>query len=148
MTVPAIVVCRCHPEKTASFYGKTTTMRQQKLHKENRKHPRTSKRIQFKLKTPESDIIAETTDLSCIGVCCQVNKPIPFMSHLMISFALADDEEGEDANQVECGGVVVRVEKETAKTSHSVYNVAIFFHEIEESEKAKIAKFLARHGSY
>ena len=70
------------------------------------------------------------------------------MSHLMISFALADDEEGEGANQVECGGVVVRVEKDTIKANHSVYNVAIFFHEIEESEKAKIAKFLARHGSY
>lgn len=123
-------------------------MRQQKLHKENRKHPRTSKRIQFKLKTHDSDIVAETTDLSCIGVCCQVNKPIPFMSHLKISFALADDEEGEDANQVECGGVVVRAEKDLMKTSRSVYNVAIFFHEIEESEKAKIAKFLARHGSH
>ncbi len=123
-------------------------MRQQKPHKENRKHPRTSKRIKFKLKTHDSDIVAETTDLSCIGVCCQISKPIPFMSHLMISFALADDEEGEGANQVECGGVVVRVEKETVKTSHSVYNVAIFFHEIEESEKTKIAKFLARHGSY
>ena len=43
---------------------------------------------------------------------------------------------------------MVRVEKDTIKANHSVYNVAIFFHEIEESEKAKIAKFLARHGSY
>ncbi|MEK7698892.1 MAG: PilZ domain-containing protein [Planctomycetota bacterium] len=124
-------------------------MRQEKAHKENRKHPRTSKRIQFKLKTHDSDIVAETTDLSCIGVCCQVNKPITFMSHLMISFTLADSEEGEDASQVECGGVVVRVEKDLKqKANHSVYNVAIFFHEIEESEKAKIAKFLAWHGSH
>ena len=43
---------------------------------------------------------------------------------------------------MECSGVVVRVEEVLSESNmDSVFNTAIYFNEIEESEKKKIANF-------
>lgn len=71
---------------------------------ERRRHPRSPKRLNFKLKTQHFDVVAETKDLSCIGALCQVNKPIPEMTHLKMILELP-------GQYAECEGTVVRVEK-------------------------------------
>ncbi len=110
---------------------------------EHRKHPRINKRLQFKLKTNHFDIVTETINLSCIGAYCQVNNYIPLMTGLEIVLALPHvDEEGE-LEYVECKGLVVRVEKVSFDANgHNAYNIAIFFSEIEDSEKQKIENFV------
>jgi len=118
----------------------------QKNHIENRKHPRVNKRIPFKLETENSSIVAKTINLSCIGAYCMASKPIPFMTNLKIAFTLPDYEHEKGTKHVECNGVVVRVEKEVSKAkAHNAYNIAIFFSEIEKSEKEKIATFIEMH---
>lgn len=121
-------------------------MYHQKNHVENRKHPRINRRIPFKLETENSSIIAETINLSCIGAYCLASKPIPFMTNLKIAFELPDHEHKKGTKHVECNGVVVRVEKEVSKAkTRNAYNIAIFFNEIEKSEKEKIATFIEMH---
>lgn len=110
---------------------------------ERRKHPRISKRIRINLQTDDSAIIAETRDLSCVGTYCKVNKHLPLFSKFKIAFELSTDKEAERVEYAECYGVVVRVEK--ARSPKNVYDTAIFFSEIAESEKRKIADFVDQH---
>ncbi|MDL1964436.1 MAG: PilZ domain-containing protein [Deltaproteobacteria bacterium] len=113
---------------------------------EHRKHPRINERLQFKLKTNHFDIVTETINLSCIGAYCQANKYIALMTVLDIVLALPHvDQEGE-FEYVECNGLVVRVEKVSFDTdARDAYNIAIYFSEIEDSEKQKIESFIEKY---
>jgi len=113
---------------------------------EHRKHPRINERLQFKLKTNHFDIVTETINLSCIGAYCQANKYIPLMTGLQIVLALPCVDKEDKFEYIECNGLVVRVEKVSfdANTRNS-YNIAIYFSEIEDSEKQKIESFVERY---
>lgn len=116
---------------------------------EHRKHPRINERLQFKLKTNHFNIVTETINLSCIGAYCQANKYIPLMTVLDIVLALPHvDKNGEfeHVEHVECNGLVVRVEKVSFDANtRNAYNIAIYFSEIEDSEKQKIESFVERY---
>jgi hypothetical protein len=68
------------------------------------------------------------------------------MTSLKIALALPYGDQGNEFDYVECNGVAVRVEEVLSETNvDSVYNTAIYFNEIEESEKEKIADFFEEH---
>ncbi|MDR4504045.1 MAG: PilZ domain-containing protein [Candidatus Scalindua sp.] len=113
---------------------------------ENRKYPRIKKRLQFKIKTDDFVVVTETVNLSCIGVSCQVKEKIPYMTRLKIVFGLPCSDEKKGEISVVCYGVVVRVEKAISKTpAITAYNVAIFFSEIERSEREKLSDYIQKH---
>ncbi len=112
---------------------------------EHRKHPRINERLQVKLKTNHFDIVTETINLSCIGAYCQANKYIPLMTGLDIVLALPHADEDGEFEYIECDGLVVRVEKVSFDANgRNPYNIAIYFSEIEDSEKQKIESFVER----
>ena len=117
-----------------------------RINKERRRHPRIDERLSFKVKAEDFDAVTETINLSCLGTYCQLNKHIPLMTSLRIALALPYGDQGNEFYYVECNGVVVRIE-EIVSEAHlgSVYNTAIYFNEIEESEKEKIADFFEKH---
>ncbi len=116
-----------------------------KKYEEKRKHPRSKKSIDFKIETDDSTIATESIDLSCIGAYCQVDKHIPPMTNLKIVIALPCEDQEDKVEYVECNGVVVRVESVLSNNGGNMHNIAIFFNEIKESEKEKIANFLEKH---
>jgi len=117
-----------------------------KINKERRKYTRINERLQFKVKAEDFDAVTETINLSCLGVYCQLNKHIPLMTSLKIALALPYGDQGNEFDYVECNGVVVRIEKILPEANLGrVYNTAIYFTEIEESEKEKIADFFEEH---
>jgi len=117
-----------------------------KINRERRRHPRINGRLQFKVKAEDFDAVTETINLSCFGAYCQLNKHIPLMTSLKIALALPYGDQGNEFDYVECNGVVVRSEKILSEAHlGSVYNTAIYFNEIEESEKEKIADFFEEH---
>jgi len=109
---------------------------------ERRKYPRINKQIPFKLETHEGIVSAETINLSCNGVYCRVDQYVPVMTQLKIVFALIYDEEATEVDYVECEGIVVRVED--ISPENDVWHIAIFFNEIEDSERQKIMNFIAK----
>jgi hypothetical protein len=122
-------------------------MKNQKKYKEKRRQPRTKKSIHFKLKTGDSTITTESINLSCIGAYCRVNKHIPYMTNLKIIIALPSGNQEDGIEYVECNGVVARVEKAlTDNNGGNIHNIAIFFNEIKDSAKEKIARFIKKHG--
>jgi len=120
-------------------------MKNKKKHKEKRKHPRTKQSISFKIKIDDSTIATESIDLSCIGAYCQVDKYIPSMTNLRIVIALPCEDQEDGVEYIECNGVVVRVKRISSNNGGNTHNIAIFFNEIEESEKEKIANFIENH---
>ncbi len=113
---------------------------------DRRRHPRINEQLHFKLNTEDFDVIAETMNLSCIGAYCQVNKNIPLMTNLKIFLALPYGDGGVELDYVECNGVVVRVEEAGSEANiNSKYNIAIYFNDIEESDKEKIENFFRVH---
>lgn len=111
--------------------------------KERRRHPRINERLPFTLKAEGFDTVTQTMNLSCLGAYCQLDKPIPLMTHLEIALALPPGDKRKDFEYVECRGVVVRVEQRGSESHRgSVYNTAIYFSEIEESEREKIMRLV------
>ncbi|MDM8525633.1 PilZ domain-containing protein [Desulfococcaceae bacterium HSG8] len=109
-------------------------------HLERRKYPRIDKRMTFELQIEDEAITAEMINLSINGAYCRVNKPLPLMASLKIVFVLVY---GNDVDYVECEGVVVRVEEILPENKR--YNIAIFFNDIEVSEKKKIESFIEKY---
>lgn len=121
-------------------------MKKQKKYTEKRRQPRTKKCINFEIKTNGSIITAESINLSCIGAYCRVDKYIPYMTNLKIDIALPSDNQESGVEYVKCNGVVVRVEEALPEADvGNIYNIAIFFNEISESVKEKIANFVKKH---
>ncbi len=123
-------------------------MKKQKKFVEKRRQPRIKKCIQFKIKPNGSTISAESIDLSCIGVYCQVDKYIPSMTNLKIVIALSCEDQEDGVEYVECNGVVVRVKRILSNNGGNTHYIAIFFNEIKESEKEKIANFLKKSSGH
>lgn len=117
-------------------------MKKKNTHVEHRRYPRLDERLQLRLRAENFDVVAKTINLSCLGAYCQLNKHIPLMTSLKIAFALPYGDQENNFDYVECNGVVVRVEEVLSESNvDSVFNTAIYFNEIEESEKEKIANF-------
>ncbi|MBW1745598.1 MAG: PilZ domain-containing protein [Deltaproteobacteria bacterium] len=113
---------------------------------EHRKHLRINERLKFKLKTNHFDVVTETINFSCIGAYCQANKYISLMTSLDIVLALPIVDKEDEFEYVKCTGLVVRVEKVSFDANkRNAYNIAIYFSEIEDSEKQKIESFVGRH---
>ncbi len=123
-------------------------MKKQKKFVEKRRQPRIRKCINFEIKPNGSTISAESIDLSCIGVYCQVDKYIPSMTNLKIVIALSCEDQEDGVEYVECNGVVVRVKRILSNNGGNTHNIAIFFNEIKESEKEKIANFLKKSSGH
>jgi len=110
---------------------------------EKRKHLRINKRMSFKLKIEDSVVTAEMINLSCSGTYCRVNKLIPLMTDLRIVLALISGNEENEVEYVECEGTVVRIEE--VSPEDNIYNIAVFFNDIKEYERDKIANFIRKH---
>ena len=91
-------------------------------------------------------VVTQTIDLSCIGVSCQVKESIPFMTRVKVFFALPCPDKKSESVCIECYGVVVRVEEVLSKSraSTGIYNIAIFFDEIEDIEREKLSDYIRK----
>lgn len=125
---------------------KCSPVLREKINRERRRHPRVDERLEFKLKAEDFDLVTETINLSCLGAYCQLNRHIPLMTTLKIALALPYGDQVNEFDYVECSGVVVRVEEVFSQADvDSIYNTAVYFNEIGESEKEKIASLFQRH---
>lgn len=101
--------------------------------REKRKEPREEKHLKFRL-IPNGQISkfeGETTNLSCIGANCRMNKPIPELTRVDLTLDIVSEE-------ITFEGVVVRSEK----IEEDAYDIAIYFSDIGDRLKTKINDFI------
>lgn len=102
--------------------------------KERRLYPRVEKRLPLNVVANGYDFSTSTQNISCIGAYCHIDKYVPPFTKIAIKMELPPD------CRVECKGVIVRTEDEKS----GGFNIAIFFNEIKESQRKKIARYLSR----
>src|SRR5262245_56404808 len=80
---------------------------------------------------------ARIRDLSRSGVCFFLDRPIPMMTVLQMSFALRVKD---GLRQVNGYGAVVRCEKISKAIDH--YEIALFLHEMAEADRRAIEEYV------
>ncbi len=110
---------------------------------ERRRAVRIEHNLIFKIGHKNYDVKATTVNLSSHGVRCLVDKDIPLMSQLDITFFLPFRTEPKaNPRAIHARGVIVRKQKDSAK-GH--FTIAIFFTQISENSQRTLNKFIENH---
>ncbi len=115
------------------------------LRTERRKHPRRETVLSLKISKRGLDAITETRNISCSGVYCRVNKPLPIMAKIGVTLLLPIQNRRNRVNteKLRCNGVVVRSEPAIVKEADTAYqNVAIFFTDLSKKDKDRITQYV------
>ena len=111
---------------------------------ERRRSPRIKREIALKIKLDEYDLVGQTRDISCIGANCTVNKYIPPFSLISIILLLPLKINNRNSIcNVRCQGVVVRTEEDPQ--NNNVFNIAIYFNRLRQSDKTKLLQYVQQY---
>ena len=86
---------------------------------------------------------AESLNVSANGVYFASRAFIPLLTKLRVTLELPG--EGGATSRVSCDGVVVRTEPENETPSAREYQVACYFTEIAEADRARLESYILRH---
>lgn len=107
--------------------------------RERRIHPRLAQNLPIKVAVNGYDFSTATENISCVGAYCHITKYVPPFTKVAVKLSLPiATQNGQRTNEVKCKGVIVRTEDEES----SGFNIAIFFNDIEESQKKKITQYI------
>jgi len=81
----------------------------------------------------------ETRNISASGFYCTLERFIPPMTKLQLEMELPSNAR---RHRIRCTGVVVRTEPTVANPEHGAFNVAVFFTDLAERDRASIAQFV------
>lgn len=116
---------------------------------ERRRSPRTVSSLPLKISKSGLDVITETRNISCSGVYCRTNKPLPMMSKVDITLLLPLCF-GHKVNtkKIRCNGVIVRTEPIIVQELDSAcQNIAIFFTDLSKKDKNSITQYVLQAGN-
>ncbi len=106
---------------------------------ERRLNPRIDQKLPISVVTNGYDFVTNTHNISCLGAYCTLDKYVPPFTKVKVRLNLPINHNGVRENcDVNCSGVVVRSEDDPA----GKFNVAIFFNEIKEQPRQKIAQYV------
>ncbi len=108
--------------------------------KERRLHPRIEHKLPLDLAVNGYDFSTSTHNISSVGAYCHLDKYMPPFTKISVKLSLPNKEQAGKNNIIECKGVVVRTEDET----RGGFNLAIFFNEIRDDQRKKIAQYVSQ----
>lgn len=109
---------------------------------ERRIHPRIYHELPLYIAANGYDFKTTTQNISCSGAYCQIKKYIPPFTKLAIKMILPIKKNNTKGKiDIKCNGVIVRSDD----TSKDGFNIAIFFNEISENQKEKIAQYIHQY---
>ncbi len=110
--------------------------------KERRKHPRFPVKLPVKTAGPEGEFESVTGDVSLGGIKCHTSHHVPEMTRMALKIELPFEKSSE---WISAKGVVVRVEPPEPVPGHSDYRVALFFVELSDADRDKLARYFELH---
>ncbi|MDD5255657.1 MAG: PilZ domain-containing protein [Candidatus Omnitrophica bacterium] len=113
-----------------------------RLPSERRLYPRVDHQLPVNVIANGYDFSTTTQNVSCIGTYCHIKKYVPPFTKISIKMVLPTGGIQLPAKErlINCEGVIVRTEDD----KKGGFNVAIFFNEIKEQQRKKIARYLSR----
>jgi len=126
----------------AGIYQKIQGGREEimKNSKERRLHPRLDQQLPLNLAVDGYDFSTTTRNISCVGAYCHLDKYMPPFTKIAVKLSLPNKDQSGKNMIVECKGVVVRTEDEV----NGGFNLAIFFNEMREEQRKKIAQYISK----
>jgi hypothetical protein len=109
--------------------------------RERRAHPRAEAHWPVDLLLADGPCKARLRDVSRSGVCFFVDRPIALMALLQLELDLPPSP-GVAARRLRGAGAVVRCERISPGVEH--YEVAVFLHDMLESDRAALAAHVQR----
>lgn len=103
---------------------------------ERRKAPRVKGDFTVEIADQKTRIIADTINISALGIYCQSDHAIPLFREIQVAIMLPGV-----SKPIGCSGVVVRSEKIPRKER---YNLAIFFEDILPEDKEQLSKYIEK----
>ena len=108
---------------------------------ERRQYPRVDHNLPLKIAANGYRFATTTENVSCVGAYCHLDKYIPPFTKIAVKVTLPIMNKGRMKNmEVDCNGVVVRTEDE----KKGGFNIAVFFNEIADGQRKKIAKYITQ----
>lgn len=108
---------------------------------ERRQYPRIEQKLPLKIAVNGYDFATSTENVSCLGAYCHLDKYIPPFTKISVMVSLPVTAKGATKRiNVECKGVVVRSDDE----KKGGFNIAVFFNEIKDTQKKKIAQYISQ----
>ncbi|MDD5466059.1 MAG: PilZ domain-containing protein [Candidatus Omnitrophica bacterium] len=108
--------------------------------KERRLHPRLEQQLPLGLAVDGYDFSTTTRNISCVGAYCHLDKYMPPFTKISVKLSLPNRDPSGKNTIVECKGVVVRTEDE----ANGGFNLAIFFNEMRDEQRKKIARYISK----
>ena len=108
--------------------------------KERRLHPRLEHRLPMNVAVNGYDFSTLSHNISCVGAYCHLEKYMPPFTKIAVKLNLPNRDGANKNTVVECKGVVVRSEDEVK----GGFNIAIFFNEIRDEQRKKIAQYISQ----
>ena len=111
------------------------------LKAERREHPRIDRKLPVNIIANGYDFVTVTQNVSAVGAYCRIAKYVPPFTRVAVKLELPMANRPEPTTApVECKGVIVRTEDEAS----GGFNVAIFFNDIKDSQRSKIAQYVSQ----
>ena len=109
---------------------------------ERRAAQRIAKQLPLTLSDDAAPFLTHTKNLSTSGAYCTVRRFIAPMTKLQVQMEISGHAK---PTVVRCEGVVVRVEPPRKLARRTTYNVAIFFSNLTDRDRATLARFVDAH---
>jgi len=71
-----------------------------------------------------------------------MNKSLPLMTRLNVSFVLPQTGNGRPPAAIRCGGVVVRKDRSSGAAGSRSFVTAVYFSRIKPADRRRIARFV------
>ena len=108
--------------------------------KERRVHPRLAHKLPLNLEVNGYDFATVSNNISSVGAYCHLDKYMPPFTRISVKLSLPNKSQPGKSLIVECKGVVVRTEDE----SKGGFNLAIFFNQMRDEQRKKIAQYISQ----
>lgn len=110
-----------------------------RIRTERRQQPRAKTELPLNIAANGYNFITNTQNISCLGAYCRLDKYIPPFTKIAVKINLPITSNCRLNNSsVECKGVVVRTEDDNI----GGFNIAIFFNEINDTQRKKISQYI------
>lgn len=113
-----------------------------KPERERRHAPRALSRLAIVLTDDRQEVSTTTENISASGAYCRVSHYLPVMTKVRIRLELSAQSK---PRTVRCQGVIVRIEPPLADPSRDHYDVAIFFHELDDRDRSVLSQYVQQH---
>jgi hypothetical protein len=108
--------------------------------KERRLHPRLAHKLPLNLAVNGYDFSTVSHNISSVGAYCHLDRYMPPFTKISVKLSLPDHDQAGKNTIVECKGVVVRTEDE----AKGGFNLAIFFNQMRQDQRKKIARYISQ----